>query len=83
MVTMNKRLRVLDPLSVSGRQRKESFDFAELVSEVFEAHAAQFRRHSVTFSIQNQQGETGPKIHGVRGMFVQILENLIQIHSTG
>ena len=78
MVTMNKRLRVLDPLSVSGRQRKESFDFAELVSEVFEAHAAQFRRHSVTFSIQNQQGETGPKIHGVRGMFVQILENLIQ-----
>ncbi len=78
MITMNKRLRVLDPLSVSGRQRKESFNFDELVKEVFDAHSAQFRRHSVALSIQNREGEAGLKINGVRGMFVQILENLIQ-----
>ena len=75
LITMNKRLRVLDPLSISGRQRKESFDFAELVREVFDAHAAQFLRHSVAFSIL---GEKSLQVHGVRGMFVQILENLLQ-----
>jgi len=76
--TMNKRLRVLDPLSVSARQRKETFDFVELVREVFDAHDAQFKRHRITPRIANKSGKKTIAIHGVRGMFVQILENLIQ-----
>ena len=78
MTTMNKRLRVLDPLSVSGRQRKETFDLTGLVRDVFAAHAAQFRRHNVKTSVRLGAGVKEVKVTAVRGMFVQILENLIQ-----
>jgi signal transduction histidine kinase len=78
MKTMNKRLRVLDPLSVSARQRKESFDFVELVTEIFDGHARQFDRHHIKPSIRVVGNRKRVIVHGVRGMFVQILENLIQ-----
>lgn len=78
MITMNKRIRVLDPLSVSGRQRRETFDLYELVNEVIAAHQAQFKRHGVRVSIRLATKGQGLNITGVRGMFVQILENLIQ-----
>jgi signal transduction histidine kinase len=78
MKTMNKRLRVLDPLSVSARQRKETFDFAELVRDVFAGHTAQFLRHHVEATIHVENGRKKVVIHGVRGMFVQIIENLLQ-----
>jgi signal transduction histidine kinase len=76
--SMNKRLRVLDPLSVSARQRKETFDFVSLVRDVFEGHAAQFKRHDIKLTITAQNQRKAINVHGVRGMFVQILENLIQ-----
>jgi signal transduction histidine kinase len=78
MKTMNRRLRVLDPLSVSGRQRKESFDLVQLVGEIFTAHKAQFERHHVTPSVKVASGGKKVMVHGVRGMFVQIVENLVQ-----
>lgn len=76
--TMHKRLRVLDPLSVSARQRKETFNFVELARDVLEGHAAQFRRHEIKAGITVNGGRKSINVHGVRGMFVQILENLIQ-----
>lgn len=78
MKTMNKRLRVLDPLSVSGRQRKETFGFAELIQEIFDGHAAQFRRHQIEMKVTVAGGLKDVRVHGVRGMFVQIIENLVQ-----
>ena len=47
MNSIGKRLRILDPLSVTGRQRKERFRLNELVEEILEAHEAQFERHKV------------------------------------
>lgn len=78
MKTMNRRLRVLDPLSVSGRQRKENFDLAPLVNEIFAGHKAQFERHKVIPSLKIDRGQKKVMIYGVRGMYVQILENLVQ-----
>ena len=78
MKSMNRRLRVLDPLSVSGRQRKETFDFVSLVREVLAGHASQFRRHQVEAEIAVADGRRQVNVHGVRGMFVQIIENLVQ-----
>jgi signal transduction histidine kinase len=78
MTTMNKRLRVLDPLSISGRQRKETFEMGDLVKEIFAAHTAQFKRHEVKTSIRYAGEAKTLKVTGVRGMFVQIVENLIQ-----
>ncbi len=78
MKTMNRRLRVLDPLSVSGRQRKENFDLAQLVGEIFAGHQAQFERHNVKPTLKIAGDGTSVMIHGVRGMYVQIVENLVQ-----
>lgn len=78
MKTMNRRLRVLDPLSVSGRQRKENFDLAQLVNEIFAGHKAQFKRHNVNPTLKITGGGKSVMINGVRGMYVQIVENLVQ-----
>jgi signal transduction histidine kinase len=78
MKTMNRRLRVLDPLSVSGRQRKQTFDFVDLVRGICAGHTAQFRRHMVEADIKVAGGRKQVLVHGVRGMFVQIVENLVQ-----
>lgn len=51
MTSISKRLRILDPLSVTGRQRKERFDLGVLVSEILEAHEAQFDRHKVELNV--------------------------------
>lgn len=73
MQTMNKRLRVLDPLSVSARQRRENFDLVELVEEIFSGRAKQFERHRITTKIG---GTKTLLVNAVKGMYVQIIENL-------
>ena len=75
MTAVSKRLRVLDPLSVSGRQRKESFDLGRLISDVLSGHEMQFERHKVKVTIRLP--ETVVRIYAVKGMIVQIIENLI------
>ena len=75
MTSVNKRIRVLDPLSVSGRQRREIFDLVSLVKDVFSGHAAQFERHHVQLDFVEPRNAM--RIKAVKGMFVQILENLL------
>lgn len=75
MQTMNKRLRVLDPLSVSGRQHRETFDLAALVSDIFGGRSRQFERHRIRADVKVKNSET-LTVTGVRGMYVQIIENL-------
>ena len=75
MASVSKRVRVLDPLSVSGRQRKEIFNLGDLIEDILSGHRLQFDRHHV------KQRVTMPKhairIRAVKGMIVQILENLL------
>lgn len=75
MNSISKRLRILDPLSVTGRQRKERFKLDELVEEIIEAHEAQFERHKVKPNVLLP--EKPIEISAVKGMVVQVLENLI------
>ena len=75
MNSISKRLRVLDPLSVSGRQRREHFDLHLLVRDTFEAHKAQFDRHRIT--VRLALPEDPVYVRAVKGMVVQVLENLI------
>lgn len=75
MKSVNKRLRVLDPLSVSGRQRSEVFDLKQLIDDLREGHDAQFRRHNIQFKITSPKGPV--RVRAVKGMVVQVLENLI------
>ncbi|MYF40690.1 MAG: sensor histidine kinase [Rhodothermaceae bacterium] len=73
--SVSKRLRVLDPLSVSGRQRKERFALDALVQDVFYSHDLQFKRHNIRPTLKMPVHRV--YIHGVKGMIVQIIENLI------
>jgi signal transduction histidine kinase len=75
MISVSKRLRVLDPLSISGRQRKEKFPLDNLIKDIFDSHKRQFERHGVRlrFSMPDHRVH----VHAVKGMIVQIIENLI------
>ena len=73
--SISKRLRVLDEASVSGRQRTETFDLARLLEDLREGHAPQFTRHRIEMRIEAPKGPL--RVRLVKGMLVQILENLI------
>lgn len=75
MKSLSKRIRILDPLSVSGRQRRETFDLDQLIRDVIDAHEAQFERHNV--EVHDDLGDRPLHVRAVKGMVVQILENLI------
>lgn len=78
MKTLEKRLRTLDPLSVSGRQTKVDFDLLELLKEIIESHQAQFSRHGIKPHLRVTGGNArSVPIHAVKGMFIQIFENLV------
>lgn len=75
MKSLSKRIRILDPLSVSGRQRKEKFEIGSVISEITSAHENQFLRHGIECEVL---GVThGVEVKNVKGMFIQIIENLI------
>ena len=73
--SVSKRLRVLDEASVPGRQRAETFDLVRLVEDLKEGHAAQFTRHRIEMRIKTEEKSLRVKL--VKGMVVQILENLL------
>lgn len=75
--TLQKRLKVLDPLSTNARQTKEEFDVVEWVTDIVTGFAArnQDGRISVRCSVSPRNGAWA--LRGVKGMFVQVLENLL------
>ncbi|MDE3259136.1 MAG: sensor histidine kinase [Gemmatimonadota bacterium] len=75
MRSVSKRLRILDPLSVSGRQRKEKFDLGCLIDDVLGGHEKQFARHHVHLKVTKP--ERPIRVHAVKGMLIQIIENLV------
>ena len=77
--TLQKRLRILDPLSTSGRQVKERFDLIEWIDDILQSHQAQFDRHSIkcTLSVQPRDSDRSMSVRMVKGMIVQIMENLL------
>ncbi len=75
MTAVSKRLRILDPLSVSGRQRKETFDLNSLINDTLSGHELQFERHNVELKVE--LSKEAMCIRAVKGMIIQIIENLI------
>jgi signal transduction histidine kinase len=75
LVTLQKRIATFDDLAAERRQTKSNFDLADVVDLVLENHANQFERHGIRVDFEKPKG--GFKIRAVRGMVIQILENLI------
>ena len=75
--TLQKRLRTLDPASTSGRQRKERFDLVKVIEGILEGHKAQFQRHGIDDAILVEPKGAAMPVHMVKGMIIQIVENLL------
>jgi len=75
--TLQKRLRTLDPATTSGRQRKETFDLVKLAEEIKEGHASEFERHKIECRVKTKPTDARWNVKMVKGMVVQILENLL------
>ena len=76
--SLKTRVDAFDPLSASRRQVKGWCDVADLTRQVIDGRAKQFFRHGIKVSINLQSPNRPYKIKAVKGMFLQILENLFE-----
>lgn len=74
--TLEKRLRILDPVAIPGRQVRAESDILEILETLVAAHLAQFERHRISISfVRNVGDELISNV--VAGQVFQIIENLI------
>ncbi|MER9519366.1 ATP-binding protein [Mesorhizobium sp. M0614] len=73
--TLHKRISAFDELTGEKRQSKSKFDTADLVDEVLSNHEREFARHGIVVSFERP--DRPMIVNAVRGMLIQILENLI------
>jgi signal transduction histidine kinase len=74
--SIHKRLQILEPLTVSARQRRTYRNLVEIVQYVCDAHVAQFERHGIKLELPPENSDAIDAFV-VEGHVVQILENLI------
>jgi C4-dicarboxylate-specific signal transduction histidine kinase len=75
--TLQKRLKVLDPLSTNARQTPETFELVSWINDIVVGFASRNRSSRVRVrTMVRPQGST-LAIRAVKGMFVQVLENLL------
>ncbi len=74
LATLHKRISAFDDLSGEKRQVKTRFDVTEVVTTVTQGHAAAFKRHQIALSVRQDKPLM---VQAVKGMLIQILENLI------
>ncbi|NWJ47094.1 MAG: sensor histidine kinase [Chloroflexi bacterium] len=77
--TLQKRLQILDQLSTAGRQRKEKFDLINVIRDIFESKQIPFANEQITPILELEPSSKINKfmINAVKGMMMQILDNLI------
>ena len=73
--TLHKRIAAFDELTGEKRQRRSRFDLTELVDITLENHIREFERHGI--DVQFKKPSYPVMVRAVRGMTIQILENLI------
>jgi len=73
--TIDRRLRILDVLSVSGRDRKSEFDLLQLIQEAFDSQSTQLSEAEIEVKISAASKTVW--IKAVKGQVLQIVENLL------
>jgi signal transduction histidine kinase len=75
LITLQKRISAFDAMTGERRQTKSRFDLVEVIDLILEGHESQFKRHKIKLVV-NRPAD-GFKVRAVKGMVIQILENLI------
>lgn len=73
--TLDKRIRVLDLLSIPGRQRKMVVDIEDIVQTLVEMHEAKIQRHGLKVQVIKTSNKL-LRVKVERGQLLQILDNL-------
>lgn len=74
--TLSKRIRILDELSIPGRQIRAIHDLGDLVNLIADLYQSKADRHGIKIIIANT-GKRKLKHRVERGQILQILDNLI------
>jgi signal transduction histidine kinase len=77
LVSLRKRLSLLDPHTASGRQVREPVPLVATIGEILRGHSAQFDRHGIKVIVTSVPPKSEVTVKLVRGMFIQVIENLI------
>ncbi|OOC60092.1 hypothetical protein AS855_16145 [Brucella intermedia M86] len=75
--TLQKRLKVLDPLSTNARQTKEEFELVAWIEDIVQGFASRNEGRRIEISTDARPQGARLNVKAVKGMFVQILENLL------
>lgn len=75
LTTLQKRVQTLDPVTTSRRQTKSTFDVREVIDQVIDGRDQQLTRHGI--EVNRDLPHRQYKIKAVKGMLIQILENLL------
>lgn len=75
----NKRIRTVDSLSPSGRNRKEIIDLPKVVMSVIDGFSGRLGRHktNITLTIDEQKADDSFNVNMVLGLVALVLENLL------
>ena len=79
LISVNKRLRAIDPLSPSGRNRKVEFDLVAFINGILEGYTPRFERHhvAVSLTVDGKPPRQAVNVRMVRGFIAQVVENLL------
>ena len=75
--TVQKRLKVLDPLSTNARQVKERFEISEWVGSIVGGYTQRASNEQIELLVSVEPAGSSRRIRAVKGMFVQVLENIL------
>ena len=75
--TLQKRLKVLDPLSTSARQVKEEFEVFNWIEEIVMHYSEKAEKENIELLVSAVPSGERRQIHAVKGMFAEVIENLL------
>jgi signal transduction histidine kinase len=79
IISTNKRIRTVDAMSPSGRNRKERYDLIAQINGIVSGFKNRFKRHQISSSVYLDGIESSEPlaVFMVKGLIAQTLENLI------
>lgn len=79
MKAINARIRAVDPLSPSGRHRKEEFDLVLMLQAILNGFKIRLERHGIeaTLTVRGKEPRMPVTVKLVRGLIAHVFENLI------
>ncbi|MDE2822160.1 MAG: sensor histidine kinase [Chloroflexota bacterium] len=75
--TLQKRLKVLDPLSASARQVKEDFEVFSWIEEIVMHYSEKAEKENIELLVSADPPGQRRQIRAVKGMFAEVIENLL------